>query len=143
MLTVITHQEGRRIFVTTLDRRHVRELQGSPLNRKRCVTNLLHLIEGTVKTQEDFWPLGFNGAGWREHILIIQRGKNILGRYAQRGQPIMGEGDKDAFALLTNDVDLFHTRHMQQALAQRFRITYQQSLRLAFGFQGKQSKGHI
>jgi len=55
----------------------------------------------------------------------------------------MGERDKDALALLTYDVDLFHAWHMQQALAQRFGITYQQSLRLAFGFQGKQRKGHI
>ncbi|MNN46208.1 hypothetical protein D3C76_942230 [compost metagenome] len=55
----------------------------------------------------------------------------------------MGKGNKDTFGLLPNDVDLLHARHMQQLLAQRLCIPHQQSLRLAFGFQGEKRKCHV
>src|ERR1700756_4704227 len=53
-----------------------------------------------------FWPLG---------------GRN----------PAVRQLHVDALGLLADDIDLLHARHMQQPLAQRFRIAHQQALRFA------------
>jgi len=55
----------------------------------------------------------------------------------------MRERHKDAFGLFADDIDLLDPRHMQNLLAQRFRIAHQQSLWLPFGLQRKERKGHV
>ncbi|MNT09071.1 hypothetical protein D3C72_1438380 [compost metagenome] len=100
-------------------------------------------VERAVEADEYLRSARFNGAGRAQGILAVQRGKHVLRPHAQGGQALLRKLDVDAFGLLTDDIDLFHARHVQQPLAQGFRLAHQQALRLALGLQRIQGKGDV
>ena len=55
----------------------------------------------------------------------------------------MGEGDVNPLGLFADNVHFLHAGNVQKLLAQAFGIAYQQPLRFAFRFQGKEGKGDI
>ncbi|MNV25402.1 hypothetical protein D3C71_1164980 [compost metagenome] len=55
----------------------------------------------------------------------------------------MGERDVDPLGLFPNDVDFLDARHMQQLLAQHFRVADQLSLGFTLGLEGEERKGHV
>ncbi|MNU09394.1 hypothetical protein D3C72_2559310 [compost metagenome] len=61
--------------------------------------------------------MGFDGARRRNRILLVQGTEYIVGRKAERRQPVIGQVDIDALRLLTDDIDLFYPWNMQQLLA--------------------------
>ncbi|MNT93463.1 hypothetical protein D3C72_2349440 [compost metagenome] len=57
--------------------------------------------------------MGFNRTGRRKHVLVVERGENVLRGDAQRGQSVMRERDEDTLSLLPDDIDLLYPWDMQ------------------------------
>ena len=130
-LATVADNEGLRVFIASLDRGDVRQLQGSALRHDRRVADLLQFVECAVQADENFRPLRFHGARRRQRVLGVERGEYLLRADAQRCQSLMRELHIDPLGLFADDIDLLDTWHVQQPLAQPFRIAHQQALRFA------------
>ncbi|MNM47294.1 hypothetical protein D3C81_582570 [compost metagenome] len=142
-LAVVAYQERRGVLITAFDLSHIGQLEGSALHRQWGITNLLQVIKRAIQADENLWALRFNRAGRRYHVLRVQRTEDVSCGNAQRRQTLVGQLDKNALGLFTDDVDLLHTRHMQQTLAQALGFAHQQSLRLTLGLERIEREGDI
>ena len=141
---VIAHHEGGRIFVAALHRGDVGQLQRAPLRHDGRVADLLQLVERAVEADEDLRPAASRPS--RPGVKAFwpfSAANTSCAPHAQGRQALMRKLDEDAFGLLADDIDLLHARHVQQPLAQGFRLAHQQALRLALGLQRIQRKGDV
>ncbi|RMU85345.1 hypothetical protein ALP22_05585 [Pseudomonas coronafaciens pv. porri] len=142
-LAAVANHERCRIFVATLDRGNVRQLERAALCNNRRVADLLQLIERTVKPNENLRPSGFDRPCCSQRILVMQRSEYLLRADTQCCQPFVRELDINSLWLLADDIDLLHARHMQQALAHGFGFTHEHALRFALGLEREQRKGNV
>ncbi|VTN14306.1 Uncharacterised protein [Raoultella terrigena] len=119
--TLVPDQEGCRVFVarsTVATSDSCRVLPWATMGFLR----ISPACQRRHPADKDLRLFGINRTGGRQHVLAVEGGENILRRNAQRRQPVMGEGDKDALGLFADNIDLFDPRHVPNSLAQRFRI---------------------
>jgi hypothetical protein len=112
---------GRRVLVAALYRGDVRDAQEAAVGGDGHLFDPLQRVERAVDAYVGARTAGLDEPRGHDIVLGRERREQLLRQDAQRGQALVGERYEDPLALLAQDVDLFHARHAQQALAQPLR----------------------
>lgn len=118
---------GRWVLIPPLHCRDVRDLESPAARRDGDVANFLQVVQRAIQPHEDLRAARIDRTRGRHRILTLKCREHLLGADPEREQSGIGKIDEDLFRPFADNINLAHARHMQQALAHRFRLPDQQA----------------
>ncbi|MNK99777.1 hypothetical protein D3C87_1201910 [compost metagenome] len=131
------------ILITASHLCKIGELQGSSSSNDRRVGNRLHTVVSSVEADKDLWTPCVDRTRRRHRVLSLQRRSDILPGYAECRELRIGELDENLLGALADDVDFLDARHVQEVLADDFRLPNEIAHRHSLCLQGIEAETHV
>src|SRR5438876_12132306 len=109
-------QECRGILVAPAHVGDIGKLEIAPARYDRRVGDHLNVVIGPVETNENLWPLGIDGAGRRDRVLVPERREDVLRADPEGDESRIGQLDEDPPRTLSRADDFPAARDVPQLL---------------------------
>ncbi|MNV12153.1 hypothetical protein D3C71_1027440 [compost metagenome] len=123
-----------RLLITPAYLSNVGKLQRTAGSDDGRISDRLNTVIGTGETNEDLRTLGIYRASGRNGIAPLKSCGNVLRRYAEGGELLIGELYEYLLGLFAENVDLLHAGNMKHVLPDLFgfpdEIAHRHALRL-------------
>src|SRR6266566_4464200 len=103
----------------------------------------MKIIERAIQANVDLLSIRIDRSRWGYGILANQRVEDISCAHSQGRQPFVRELNKNTLWPFSNDVHLFHARHMEHPLPKSFCFTRNLARRQVWSLDRVERERHI